>query len=132
METLKVSYSSSTHRFGVGEERLSLLMTAQYLGFGRMLKIVHHFRDGDFGNREQVHFIFGMIGVEGYPVNCFIDWMEKFYGISLKWAMDEKKEEDGVVYVEVNGEWVEDDGMWIDPAGGVHYGDDDDPAAMYE
>ncbi len=119
METLKVSYSSSTHRFGVGEERLSLLMTAQYLGFGRMLKIVHHFRDGEFGNREQVHFIFGMIGVEGYPVNCFIDWMEKFYGISLKWAMDEKKEEDG-------------DDMWIDPAGGVHYGDDEDPAAMYE
>ena len=45
--------------------------------------------------------------------------MEKFYGISLKWAMDEKKEEDG-------------DDMWIDPAGGVHYGDDEDPAAMYE
>jgi len=120
METLKVSFSSSTHRFGVGEERLSLLMTAQYLGFGRMLKIIHHFKNGEFGNREQVHFVFAMIGVEGHPVNCFIDWMEKFYGISLKWAMDEE---------EVN---EEEDDMWIDPAGGVHYGDDDDPAAMYE
>jgi len=26
----------------------------------------------------------------------------------------------------------EDDGTWIDPAGGVHTGDDDDPAKMYE
>lgn len=25
-----------------------------------------------------------------------------------------------------------DDGMWIDPAGGVHHEDEDDPAKMYE
>jgi len=30
-------------------------------------------------------------------------------------------------------EWEDEgeDEVWIDPAGGVHYGDEDDPAAMY-
>lgn len=29
-------------------------------------------------------------------------------------------------------ETCEENGYWIDPAGGVHQGDDEDPAAMYE
>jgi len=28
--------------------------------------------------------------------------------------------------------FCEEEGFWIDPAGGVHSGDDSDPASMYE
>ena len=32
----------------------------------------------------------------------------------------------------VEPEEEEDDEPWIDPAGGIHYGNEDDPAKMYE
>jgi hypothetical protein len=29
-------------------------------------------------------------------------------------------------------EKLEDRGMWVDPVGGIHYDDEDDPAKQYE
>lgn len=84
MEVVKVSMSgmSTTYQFGEGEERKSLRMMAEYIGWQKMVALLHFIKAG--GSEFQVRVFCGMQGVQGYPVDVFIDWAKVLFKGSLE------------------------------------------------
>ena len=85
MKLTKMSPSGLSHEysFSEGEERKSILMMAEYIGFRTMIRLIHFIKNGEIKHANMVHFWCSMAGVQGYPVECFIKWMEDYYNITL-------------------------------------------------
>jgi hypothetical protein len=71
-------------------------------------------------------YVIEILRIEEPNMDEIMEILKNYVDLSF-WEDDDELEE-----LEPTEEEIEDDDEWIDPAGGIHYGNEDDPAAQYE
>ena len=85
MQIIKMSSMGLSHtvQYGDNETRAALLSCVQCLGFKSTLILLHGVKTKEITLRIQIRFICSFAGVQGYPVTCFINWLNEVCNVQL-------------------------------------------------
>ena len=77
MKTYIKGYGSHSVKYETEEQRKAVYDFVNYAGIKITLTLIHMIGN-EITTKEQFRFYCSFVGIQGYPVNCFINWLNNY------------------------------------------------------